>query len=164
VRFENEFTLPSPPARAFELLLDVERVAPCFPGGRVGAAGDDGAYPAEVTVKLGAIRLVYRGSVRVAERDDAARRAVLAAKAREARGQGTAEAHVTMEVAGGGAGADGSRVRVGTELQITGRVAQMGRGVVEDVARRLVDEMAACLARLVENGHTTGSAEGGPHA
>lgn len=149
MRFEHDFTIPAPPEAAYELLLDVERVAPCFPGGEVGPSRPDGAYPAKVTVKLGPIRLVYDGTVVVDERDDAERRAVLVARAREARGQGTAEARMTMEVEGAAAD-EPARVRVATDLQITGRPAQMGRGVVEEVARRLVGEMAQCLERLVK--------------
>lgn len=149
MQFEHDFTIPAPPEATYELLLDVERVAPCFPGGEVGPARPDGAYPARVTVRLGPMRLTYHGTVRVDERDDAARRAVLVARARETRGQGTAEARMTMEVEGDAA-LDPATVRIGTDLQITGRAAQMGRGVVEEVARRLVAEMAECLERLVQ--------------
>ena len=162
MRFASDFTVPAAPGRTYELLLDVERVAPCFPGGEVGAAAPDGTYPAKVTVRLGPIRLAYEGTVRVAERDDEQRRAVLVAKAREVRGQGSAEARMTMEVAGQAAAAP-AQVHIDTELNLTGRAAQMGGGVVQEVARRLVAEMADCLARRVEP-EPPGTTAGGPHA
>jgi len=144
VEFRSEFTLLTDPGEAYCLLLDLERVAPCLPGAKIGEASGDGSYPATITVKLGPIRLRYQGALRIAERDDAARRAVLAGEAREARGQGGAKATMTMSVASAGEG-PGARVDVITELQLSGRAAQMGRGVVEDVAGRLVSEMASCL-------------------
>jgi carbon monoxide dehydrogenase subunit G len=145
MRIENAFTIPRPPEETYRLLIDLPRVAPCIPGGELGARADDDSYPAKVTVKVGPMRLVYQGTLRIAEQDDSARRAVLLAKAREARGQGAAEAELTMLVSHD---ADtSSKVTIITELQLTGRAAQMGRGIVGDVARRLVDEMALCLER-----------------
>jgi hypothetical protein len=89
------------------------------------------------------MRMTYRGTVRITERDDDARRAVLAADVREQRGQGAAAATMTMTVAADGSG---SAVETVTEVDMTGRAAQMGRGVIDDVAARLVDEMATCIA------------------
>ena len=146
MQIANEFTIAADPGRTYASLLDLERVARCLPGAEIGGPAADASYPATVTVKLGPMRLVYAGSVRIAERDDEARRAVLVATGRETRGQGAAEATMTMSVSGDGGGA---RVSVLTDLRLSGRAAQMGRGVVEDVARRLMGETAACLeARL----------------
>lgn len=146
----SDFAIAASPDEAYRLLLDLEQVVPCIPGGELGAPQIDGSYPARVTLRLGPMRLLYEGTVRIAEQDDEARRAVLSAKAREARGQGSAQAEMTMQVSGDGFGA---RVEILTELQLTGRAAQMGRGVVEDVARRFVGEMAACLqSRLATEG------------
>ena len=95
-----------------------------------------------MTVRLGPMRLAYEGEVRIDERDDAARRAVMAGSAREARGGGSASARIAMRVEASGAG---SRVVAEADVVLSGRAAQMGKGIMEDVARRLVGEMAGCL-------------------
>jgi carbon monoxide dehydrogenase subunit G len=158
MRIENSFTIPASPDETYRLLIDLPRVAPCIPGGELGPRADDDSHPAKVTVKVGPMRLVYQGTLRIAEQDDAARRAVLLANAREVRGQGAAQAEMTMHV--GGDGAASAKVTIITELQLTGRAAQMGRGIVGDVARRLVDEMAVCLERRFGSvSQPTGAAE-----
>jgi carbon monoxide dehydrogenase subunit G len=144
------FTILLPADEAYRFLLDLERVAPCVPGGELGAAAADGTYPAKVTVRLGPMRLGYNGSLWISEQDDSSRRAVLRAKAHETGAQGTLEASMTMQVTPDG---EGSRVDVATELALAGRAAKLGRGIVDDVARRLVAEMAACLEqRLGDQG------------
>jgi uncharacterized protein len=143
MRIETDFEVPAVPAETYALLVDLERVATCIPGGEVGARQDDGSHPATIAVKLGPMRMTYSGKVRIDERDGAARRAVLAADVREQRGQGTAKATMTMAVAEHGAG---SRVETVTDVRLTGRAAQMGRDVVDDVAARLVAAMAGCVA------------------
>ncbi|MQA73816.1 MAG: carbon monoxide dehydrogenase, partial [Solirubrobacterales bacterium] len=140
MRIENDFEVPAAPPQTYGLLVDLERVGPCIPGGEVGPRDDDGSHPATIAVKVGPMRMNYRGKVRIDEQDDAAHRAVLVADVREQRGQGTAKATMTMAVVAGGAG---SLVETVTEVKLTGRAAQMGRGVVDDVAARLVGEMAA---------------------
>jgi uncharacterized protein len=140
----SSFVLPSPPDDAYRALLDIERVASCVPGGELGPPESDGTYPAKMTVKLGPMRLVYTGSLRVAEHEQGIRRAVLHAKARAAGGQGTVEATMTMLVTPNGTG---SHVAVQTELALTGRAAKLGRGIVDDVASRVVADMAACMER-----------------
>ena len=144
------FTILLPADEAYRCLLDLEQVAPCVPGAELGPAAADGAYPANVTVRLGPMRLGYSGSLWISEQDDSARRAVLRAKANETGAQGSLEASMTMNVTPGG---EGSRVDVLTELALAGRAARLGRGIVDDVARRLVAEMAACLEqRLGDEG------------
>jgi carbon monoxide dehydrogenase subunit G len=142
VRIETGFDISRPPADTYALLLDLERVMPCFPGAELLARRPDGARDLRVTVRLGPMRLSYQGDVRIAERDDPARRAVLAGNARETRGGGSANARIAMRVEENERGA---RVVAEADVDITGRAAQMGRGIVEDVATRLVGEMAACL-------------------
>lgn len=144
MELRNEFSLPADPDQAYRFLLDLERVAPCIPGGELGSESPDGSYPATITVKLGPMKLRYEGTLRIAERDDDARRAVLAAEAREARGQGSAKARMTMSASGDSDGGV-SKVHVVTDVELSGRAAQMGRGLIDDVARRLVAEMASCL-------------------
>lgn len=143
MRLESEFSVPASPADAFELLADLETIAGCIPGGEVGPADPDGSHPARITVKLGPMRMSYRGTVAIQERDDAVRRALLAVSMREQRGQGTANASMTMTVTEEPVG---SRVATTTDLQLGGRAAQLGRGVVEDVAQRMLADMAACIA------------------
>ncbi len=155
MRIEQDFEVPAAAPETYALLVDLERVAACIPGSEVGAREDDGSHPASITVKVGPMRMAYRGKVRIDEHDDAARRAVLAADLREQRGQGAAQAEMTLTVAASGSG---SRVETVTDVKLAGRAAQMGRGVVDDVAARLVAEMAACIASRL------GPAEGGEQA
>jgi carbon monoxide dehydrogenase subunit G len=156
MRIEQDFEVPAAPPETYELLVDLERVAGCIPGGSVGAREVDGSHSAAIAMRLGPMRMSYRGKVRISERDDAARRAVLAADVREMRGQGTAKAEMTMAIAARGSG---SLVETVTDVKLTGRAAQMGRGVVDDVAARLVAEMADCIAAQfapAESGDETG--------
>ena len=143
MRIEQDFEVPAAAPEAYALLVDLERVAPCIPGAEVGPPEDGGWHPAAMAVRLGPMRMNYRGKVRLEERDDAAQRAVLAADLREQRAQGAAKARMTMVVA---TAPGGAMVESVTDVKLTGRAAQMGRGVVEDVAARLVAEMAACIA------------------
>jgi carbon monoxide dehydrogenase subunit G len=142
VLIENDFAVAGPPDEVYRTMLDVQRVAPCIPGAQVTGVRDDGAYDAQVTVKMGPVTMAYRGSVAIVEHDDAARTATMRAKAAEARGQGTAQATMAMAVRPGDTG---SQVHVSTDLLVTGRVAQMGRGIMEDVATRMIGDMARCL-------------------
>lgn len=154
MKFENDFEVPADPTETFELLVDLERVGSCIPGGEVGPASSDGSHPAKIAVKLGPMRMNYTGKVRIDERNDEARRAVLATEVREQRGQGSAKATMSMTVAPGGAG---SLVTTVTDVNLAGRAAQMGRGVVDDVAARLVADMAECIAGRLTPPETPGS-------
>ena len=147
MQFSNEFTAPAPPDQVFDTLMDVRGVAGCLPGASIGEDTEDGGLEATVAVKVGPIRMSYGGTVHVVSRDDAARTASMRVRAREQRGQGTAEATLGLAVVEDGAG--GSRATVTTDLMVTGRVAQMGAGIMQDVASSMVDDFAACLsARL----------------
>src|SRR3989440_5149422 len=150
MEISTTFTILLPADQAYRFLLDLEQVAPCVPGGELGPAAADGTYPATVTVRLGPMRLGYSGSLWISEQDDSSRSAVLRAKANETGAQGSLEAAMTMKVTPNG---EGSRVDVHTELSLAGRAAKLGRGIVDDVARRLVAEMATCLEqRLGDQG------------
>jgi uncharacterized protein len=147
MQFSNEFTAPATPDDVFTTLMDVRGVAGCLPGASIGGDTEDGGLEATVAVKVGPIRMTYGGTVHVIERDDAARTASMRVRAREQRGQGTAEATLGLAVVADGNG--GSRATVTTDLMVTGRVAQMGAGIMQDVASSMVDDFAACLsARL----------------
>jgi uncharacterized protein len=144
IEVRNEFSVPADPGRVYDYLLALEQVGECIPGAQVGPPGDDGAHPAEIAVKLGPMRFNYRGRVRLEDRLKPERRATLVADVREARGQGTAKARMEMSVDGED---NGARVVTRTEVQLTGRAASMGRGVIDDVAARMVDDMAACITQ-----------------
>lgn len=141
---ENAFTVAATPDDTYALMTDVERVAPCIPGAEVTGRREDGGYDAVVTLKMGPMQLHYKGAIEIVEQDDAARTAVMRAKATEARGQGTAQATLTMRVSEEDGGA-ASRVEVGSDLLVTGRVAQMGRGIMADVAGKMIGEMAKAM-------------------
>jgi carbon monoxide dehydrogenase subunit G len=142
MRLENEFTVPARIERAWEILLDLERVAPCLPGAAIDGSDGD-VHSGTMTIKLGPITSRYAGTVRIEEADEQARRSVMRAEAKDARGQGTAAATITstMEEV-----AEGTRIRVETELRVTGPAAQFGRGIMQDVSGKLMSRFAECLA------------------
>jgi uncharacterized protein len=160
MKLENEFTVPAPVEQAWEVLLDVERVAPCLPGAAIeGTDGDE--HKGTMTIRIGPITTRYSGTVKIEEADASARRAVMRAQARDQRGQGTAAATITstMEEVEGG-----TRVRVETEMRVTGPVAQFGRGVMQDVSAKLMGRFADCLAEEMAGAAATGVAAGGDAA
>src|SRR6266511_4395247 len=142
MRLEHSFVVPVPVDQAWGVLLDVERIAPCMPGAALTEySGDD--FAGTVRVKLGPVNLLYKGSGRFLERDEAARRVVLEASGRDTRSAGTAAATVTSTLHPAD---DGTRVDVVTDLNVTGRPAQFGRGMLADVSGKLIGQFAACLA------------------
>src|SRR5215218_7071619 len=142
MQLEHQFSVPVPVAQAWDLLLDVERTAPCVPGATVESF-DGETIHGRLKVKVGPIQVTYAGTARFTEKDESARRAVLDASAKEARGPGTATAVVTAALVDRGASTD---VTLTTDLQITGRPAQFGRGVMVEVGTKLLDKFADCLA------------------
>ena len=148
MQLEHDFTVHAPPAQAWSVLLDVERVAPCLPGAALDG-GDGSEFAGTMTIKLGPVTSRYRGTVRIEEADEAAGRAVLRAQARDAQGAGTAAATITTRLE---EVPEGTRVRVSTDLAISGPAAQFGRGVMQDVSGRLMDEFAGCLAEELGGG------------
>ena len=143
VDLTNKFRVPLAVAEAWAVLTDVARIAPCMPGTTLeGTEGDE--YRGTVKVKVGPMTAQYRGAARFLERDEAARRAVLKAEGRETRGQGNASATITATITPDG---DGSAVTVVTDLTITGKVAQFGRGVLADVSAKLMGQFVDCLEK-----------------
>jgi uncharacterized protein len=149
MKLENEFTVPASIDEAWQVLLDVERVAPCLPGAVVEPAADDGEFNGTMTVKIGPITARYKGSVKIQEADEAARRAVMRAQAKDARGQGTASATITSTME---ATAEGTKVKVVTDMRVTGPAAQFGRGVMQDVSAKMMRQFADCLAQEMQGG------------
>ncbi len=138
----HSFTVPASVADTWKTFEDIESVAGCFPGATVTeVAGDD--FKGSCKVKLGPIAMVYSGTGTFLEKDEAARKFVIDAKGKDKRGNGTAGAKVTATFAEEGTGS--TRVDVVTDLAITGKPAQFGRGVIEDVSNKLLDQFVACL-------------------
>ncbi|MGV9675915.1 SRPBCC family protein [Nocardia sp. NPDC003482] len=142
MKLENSFSIPVPAADAWPVLLDLERIAPCVPGAVLTSReGDD--FHGKIKVKLGPVGLTYTGVIKVLSQDEQARVAVLEGGGRETRGNGTAKAVVTCRMVENGGATD---VFVETDLAITGKPAQFGRGVLADVAGTLIGRFADNLA------------------
>ncbi len=142
MRIVNELLLKVPPDRCFAMLLDLPGTAGCVPGSRVGPIGDDGTHPVELIVKVGPMQFAYAGRAWVVQADDAAGEAVLSAEMSAQRGQDRMRATSTVRVSPQPAG---SRVELATELELEGKAAHLGRGIIEQVAKRLIDRAAGCL-------------------
>jgi carbon monoxide dehydrogenase subunit G len=161
MELEHRFTVPVPVAQAWDVLLDVERIAPCMPGATVDSF-DGETIVGKVKVKVGPIQVTYAGTARFSEKDEAARRAVIEANAKEARGSGTAAATITAVLTdSGGSSTD---VIVTTDLAITGKPAQFGRGVMAEVGNKLLGRFADCLADELTGGTPEPAAEPGAEA
>jgi carbon monoxide dehydrogenase subunit G len=160
VELQHSFTVPAGVDAAWATLLDLDGVAPCFPGASLtGHDGDD--FTGQVKVKLGPVSLQYAGKGRFVERDDAAHRAVIEAHGSDKRGNGTAGATVVARLES--ETETTTRVVVDTQLKVTGRPAQFGRGVMQDVGNRIVDQFATNLARQMA-GEPAGAAAAPPQA
>jgi len=145
-----------PAEDAWKVLLDVERIAPCMPGAELQEINDE-EFRGIVKIKLGAITAQYKGSVRFVEVDEAGRRLVLKAEGRETRGQGNASATVTATLRPAGEGR--TEVAIETDLTISGKIAQFGRGVLADVSTKLLADFARCLEHdLLSTGAVAGAA------
>lgn len=146
MKIENEFTVDAPVEQAWETLLDLERVAPCLPGATL-EEGSGENYEGTMTVKIGPVTQKYNGTVKFVETDESSRRAVLKADGKDARGQGTASATITSTLEEDGDG--GTKVRVETDMRLTGRAAQFGRGVQQEVATKILTQFAECMEREI---------------
>ncbi|NDZ78276.1 SRPBCC family protein [Streptomyces sp. SID10853] len=154
MEFTNEFVVPAAPEEAWALLTDVPRIAPCMPGASV-TPKDDGSYEGTVTVKVGPIKVSYGGTAAFRERDADKRRMVLDAGGSESSGKGSAEAVVTVDLVADGS--DKTRVLVGTQLRITGKVAQFGRSAMADVGARIIGQFATNLEGLLTREQPAGA-------
>ena len=157
MEMDHSFTVPVPPDRAWDVLLDVEKIAPCMPGATVDEF-DGEVVTGRIKVKVGPVSLTYRGTAKFTERDPDARVIVLEASGKETRGAGTASATVraTLEPESGG---EGTTASMHTTMNVTGRPAQFGRGVMIEVGSKLVEQFAQNLRQLIaEDGAAGGSA------
>ncbi len=150
MKIHNEFTVSAPIDQAWNTMLDLKKIAPCLPG---AAIQDEtgGEYAGTIKVKVGPITASYKGTVRFEEADEANHRAVLQATGRDARGQGTASATIVSTLREEG---ENTNVDVETDLKLTGRAAQFGRGLAQEVATRMLDDFAACLEREISGSGT----------
>ena len=145
MELRHEFTVPATIQEAWDAFNDIESVAVCFPGATVASVEGD-TFQGSCKVKLGPIALVYNGSGTFVEKDESAHRMVIDAKGKDKRGNGTAGAHVTATMTEEGTS---TRVEVLTDLNITGKPAQFGRGVMQDVSDKLLGQFTACLEQKV---------------
>jgi carbon monoxide dehydrogenase subunit G len=144
VRIENEFTVGVPLDRAWEVLTDLEGIAPCMPGARLtGVDGD--VFSGEVRVKVGPVVSQYAGTATFSSKDDAAHRAVIDAKGKDSRGSGNASALITALLTTDGA--DRTVVTVETDLTVSGKIAQLGGGMIKEVSTKLLGQFVECLEK-----------------
>jgi uncharacterized protein len=148
VKIEDQFSVDVPVEEAWKVLLDIERIAPCLPGAQLQEVEGD-EYRGIVKIKVGPITAQYKGVARIVEADETNRKVVLKAEGRDTRGQGNASATVTATLVPDGAG---TAVKIDTDLNITGKVAQFGRGVMADVSSKLLGQFADNLRRDVLSG------------
>jgi carbon monoxide dehydrogenase subunit G len=169
MQLEHSFTVPAGVADAWAVLLDIERVAPCMPGAAIETVdGDD--FTGSVKVKLGPINLTYKGKASFLEKDETSHHVVIDARGRDARGNGTAAATVSATLTSEGPST--TKVDVVTDLNVTGKPAQFGRGVMVDVGNKLIGQFADCLAGKLgasadssaSSAPSSGSASGSPAA
>jgi uncharacterized protein len=148
VLIENEFRATAPVEELWAFLLDVERIAPCMPGAELTETVDDRTWRGRVSMKFGPVAMVFAGTVVLQDRDDAAHRVVLSAKGMEQKGKGAANASVTswLEPAGDGA----SIVKMRADISLTGAAAQLSRGLMPEVSRKLTQQFADCLEQTLE--------------
>jgi carbon monoxide dehydrogenase subunit G len=145
MKIENSFTVDAPVDEAWNLLTDIPTIAPCLPGAKL-TGEEDGVYSGGVKVKVGPVTAEYKGSAEFVEKDDENHKAVINGKGRDTRGAGNAQALITavMEQVG-----DQTRVDIVTDLKVSGKVAQFGRGVMQDVSEKLLGQFAECLATKI---------------
>lgn len=163
MKIESMFTVAIPIDRAWEVLTDIEGIAPCLPGAQLtGVDGD--TYQGKVKIKVGPVTSQFAGRAVFAEKDDGAHRAVIDAKGKDAR-SGNASALITAQLRADG---DQTVVRIDTDLKISGKIAQFGSGMITEVSEKLLGQFVACLeTKLAADGEPVGRSDdpvGGPQA
>jgi uncharacterized protein len=155
MKINNEFTVGAPIQQAWDTMLNLERIAPCLPGAAIQEEKDEGEYDGTMKVKIGPITANYKGTVKFEEVDEDNHRAILQATGRDARGQGTASATIVSTLQEEG---EGTKVSVETDMKLTGRAAQFGRGIAQDVATKMLDQFSSCLEEEITGGPEQGAA------
>ncbi len=158
MRLDHEFTVPAPIGEVWQAVVDPERVAPCMPGAALTKVEGD-KFSGTVKVKLGPISLLYKGNGEFLDKDESARKVTIKASGKDSRGAGTAAATVTLTLTETDGGTHGA---VATDLSITGKPAQFGRGLISEVGGKILDTFAGCLSgKLASPGGETESAGSG---
>ena len=158
IELDNSFTVPVPPEKAWEVLLDVERIAPCMPGASVLSISDDGnEIEGQVKVKLGPLSLAYKGTAKFTDKDQANHTIAIEATGKETRGAGTASANVQAVLKPADA-AGSTLVSIHTSLNVTGRPAQFGRSLLPEVSGKLIAQFASNLEALIASEGTAATA------
>jgi carbon monoxide dehydrogenase subunit G len=158
MKINNEFTVGATIQEAWDTMLNLERIAPCLPGAAIQDEKEEGEYDGTMKVKIGPITANYKGTVKFEEVDEDNHRAVLQATGRDARGQGTASATIVSTLQ---EESDGTKVSVETDMKLTGRAAQFGRGIAQDVATKMLDQFASCLEEEITGAPDEGAAAAG---
>jgi carbon monoxide dehydrogenase subunit G len=146
IELDNSFTVPVPPEQAWDVLLDVERIAPCMPGASVTSVEGD-QIEGQVKVKLGPLSLTYKGTAKFTDKDQANHTIAIEATGKETRGAGTASANVQATLTPAEAGS--TLVAIHTSLNVTGRPAQFGRSLLPEVSGKLIAQFASNLEALI---------------
>ncbi len=160
MNFAYTLKLDLPLDEAWSTLMDIERIAPCMPGAKIETRDGD-TYTGRLKVKLGPMELTYRGDIEFIERDDAAKRAVVDAQAKEIKGRGAAKSQITMA---GTSVAGGAEIHLESEFSVSGKAAQFGRGVMEEVGEKLMDDFARRLGEQIGAAAPDIAAEATPDA
>lgn len=145
MEFDNSFVVEKPIDEVWSTMLDLEQVVPCVPGARVIEKTGEAGVKAEVKIRLGSMSMNYAGPAEIVERDDAAHHAVLTGRAKEAGGQGNADSRVEIQLAESDGGTE---VSIHSEINVTGKAAQMGEGVIVGVTEGMIGEFAENLSRM----------------
>ena len=149
MEFDNSFDVPLPPDQAWETLMDIESIAPCMPGAELTEIVDDKTFKGKVSVRLGPVALTFQGTASFENVDDAGHTASVKAQGSDAKGRGGANANVAFHLEPADVG---STVKIHTDLQLSGSVAQYGRGagMIQDVAGQIIGQFAKNLSAKIE--------------
>jgi carbon monoxide dehydrogenase subunit G len=148
MEFSNEFTVHAPMERVWAVLTDAQQVAPCVPGAEITEVIDERHFKGQVKVKLGAVSVSYRGEMEM-EADPDGHTITLRGKGTEARGSGGASGSMQVRLQQEG---DAVHVYITSQVDVTGRIATFGRGIMQDVSNRLIKEFASCVQGKIESG------------
>lgn len=159
MKLENSFEIPLAPSEAWDVLLDIERIAPCLPGAEITEVVDDRNYKGKVSLRLGPVNLAFKGKVAFEEIDKAKRTARIKAKGLDSKGRGGANADVVFRVEPCDTG---SKVLIETDLNLSGSIAQYGRGIgiIQEVSKQLIDEFATSLRAQLSQQEAEGGEPG----
>lgn len=147
MKIENEFRVNMPLEEAWAVLTDIPVIAPCMPGAKL-TGSEDGVYAGTVKIKVGPVTADYSGTAEFLSKDDASHRAELSAKGKDSRGSGNAEALIVAQLVADG---EGTKVSIDTDLKVSGKVAQFGKGVMVEVSQKLIGQFVACLEQKIED-------------